>query len=109
MVISPVKSDCLKVSAQKRPAGPPPMITYLFLLLGSLFAKTAVYFLGSVDGTWTKNFPSLSIISNLGSPSIPGAPSRAPVTTEKAAACHGQTTLSSNKYPVFKGAPKWVQ
>lgn len=36
-ITSPVKPDYLKVSAQLRPAGPPPIITYLVLLSGSLF------------------------------------------------------------------------
>lgn len=58
--ISPVNSDCLRVSAHVKPAAPPPIITYLVLLLGSLCANLAGSPVGSFSGTSTKYLPPLS-------------------------------------------------
>ena len=52
-MISPVKFDYLNASAHVSPEAPPPTITYLVLLFGSLLAIGSGSPLGKTAGTFT--------------------------------------------------------
>jgi len=95
----PLKPFCLKVSAAESAATPPPTITKWVLSLPFVTIGRVLALFKSSLSTLIFNYPLASVTAKVLNPSNIGPISGFPVTTEKAALCQGQWTLSPKKAP----------